>query len=81
MKRHNDAIAIQGGACNPIAICNTLLRATEEIRTETGSMLPTDAILNDPAFRLMVHQLAFLTRSGDVDSNYNELMTACERAA
>jgi hypothetical protein len=81
MKRHHDALAIQGGACNPIAIVNSIRQAIEEIRTETGALLPTDTILTDPATRLMVHQLAFLFHIDRIDNgtdSYSDLMTACE---
>ncbi len=58
--RHADAIAIQLGACNPSAIAHSLVKAFQEIRDEPG-FTGTEALKNDPAVKLMVHQLAFLT--------------------
>jgi hypothetical protein len=77
--RHRNALAINNGACNPVAITNTLLRAMEEIRQENTD---TDAILMDPAVRLMVHQLSWLTRSGAVSfpiDDYMAATAACEK--
>jgi hypothetical protein len=51
MKRHRDAIAIDDGAVNPIAIVNALKSVTDELGH--GS-------LKDPAFKLMVYQLGHL---------------------
>ena len=86
MGRHSDALAIQGGACNPIAIVNSLVRGINEIRDEVGGLTPpTDYILSDPALRLMVHQLAHLFRSNDSFSQigaveYERMMQECEAA-
>lgn len=56
--RYWNAVAIDDGACNPIAITNALKQGIDDIRKETPG---TDSILQDPAIRLMVHQLAHLT--------------------
>lgn len=56
-KRHRDALAIQGGACNPSGIAHSILDACREIRAEPGG---GGDITKDPAVRLMVHQLAFI---------------------
>lgn len=56
--RFKDAQAIQGGACNPIAIANSLVEAIAQCRAEN---MDTDAINSDPAVQLIVHQLAHLT--------------------
>ena len=81
MSRFSDAVAIQDGACNPIAIANSLQRGIEEIRTEVGGLLPTDAILKDPALRLMVHHMAYLFRAHDcfdqIGGEYSALMDVC----
>lgn len=59
MKRHNDAIAIQAGACNPSGIALAIVDACREIR-ESDGFSGTAQICSDPAVRLMVHQLAFI---------------------
>ena len=51
-KRHDDALLIQQGACNPIAIANTLVDAIGEARKA-----PDEYITRDPAVRLITHQL------------------------
>jgi hypothetical protein len=79
-KRHRDALAINDGACNPTAIVLSMKAAIEEIR-ETNT--DTDAILMDAAFRLMVHQLSWITRSGAVTfefMDYSAAVTECEEA-
>jgi len=57
-RRFSNALAIQNGAVNPSGICQSILEACAEIRPEphTG----TKQICEDPAVRLMCHQLAFL---------------------
>lgn len=57
--RHTDALCIQEGACNPSGIAHSIVRACAEIRNEP-SPTGTSQITNDPAIRLMVHQLAFI---------------------
>ena len=81
--RYTGAITAQAGACNPIAILNTMLRGCEEIRKETGSYLPTQAILEDPAMRLLCHQLAFLMKANEeqIGAEYLTLIRECEQAA
>ena len=79
-KRHSDAIAIQGGACNPGAICNSIIAAIKEMRELPG--YGTNEWCADPAFRLMVHQLAFLARVDQIENSatlYSELTAACEK--
>ena len=58
-KRHDDALAIQKGACNPSGIAHSIINACWEIRAEPNHT-GTDQIKNDPAVKLMVHQLAFI---------------------
>jgi hypothetical protein len=65
-QRHDDALYIQHGACNPIAIVNTLDDAIAEILAEQETFQPAErrghpAILQDPAIRLILHQLCHLT--------------------
>lgn len=78
-QRFSDAIAIDAGACNPIAISRALVRAIEEIRDQD-----TDAICNDPAVRLIVHQLAHLTSNFYLFSDateYDKAVVACKSGA
>ena len=57
-KRNQDAMAISDGACNPRAIVGAMQKAVNEM-VDTG-IADTDAILADPALKLMTHQLAYL---------------------
>ena len=78
MKRNSDALAIQQGACNPSGICHAIIKACQEIRDEPNS--GTDRIRNDPAVRLMVHQLAYLCGTYEIDHSidvYNKLTVEC----
>lgn len=79
-KRHKDAIAIQQGACNPSGIAHSIIEACSEIRAEPGHT-GTKQITDDPAVRLMVHQLAFICRANDTDvgAEYGRLIAECER--
>jgi hypothetical protein len=79
MKRHRDAIAIDNGAVNPRAIVNALRNAIDEMDTP-DLMVGTNTILDDPAFRLMVHQLAHLTRVLNFQ-DYMEAREFCEKEA
>jgi hypothetical protein len=86
--RFQNAIAIQGGACNPRAIVNTLIAAISEMDKETrGSgrfVADTDTITGDAAFRLMVHQLAYITRAYRFDhlvSDYDAALSECQKKA
>jgi hypothetical protein len=77
--RHRNALAINNGACNPVAITHSLIRAFEELRAENAG---TDQMREDPAVRLMVHQLSWLTRSGAVTfefGDYSAAVAACEK--
>lgn len=51
----------QDGACNPSPLIKALGDGIAEIRRENPGA-DTPAILNDPALRLIVHQLAHLFR-------------------
>jgi hypothetical protein len=70
-KRYRDAAAIQQGACNPIAIVNSLKSAIDELRAENAG---TDEINGDMAVRAMVHQLAHLTSIQYFDQTAYEAM-------
>jgi len=78
MRRFADAIAIQGGACNPHGIARSIVNALDELRAE-GADTPTCNA--DPAVRLMVHQLAFLVNVGEfstITDDYSKLMATCK---
>ena len=78
-QRFVDAVSIQGGACNPIAISRALVRAIEEVRADVRTP-GTDAICNDPAVRAIAHQLAFLCNTTRLDvsgEDYDTTMEAC----
>ena len=80
-KRHRDALSIQMGACNPSGIAISIVDACREIRAEPGHT-GTAQITNDPAIRLMVHQLAYICKANDdqmAGSVYAGLVTQCER--
>ena len=79
-KRHKDALFIQLGAVNPSGIAHSIIAACAEIREEPG-FRGTAQICNDPAVRLMVHQLAFLCNARGIDdgtSTYSHLMAECK---
>lgn len=78
MSRFKDALAIQAGACNPIAVSRALVRAIDACHAEG---LGTDAICADPAVRLIVHQLAFLVNIDEINvgfDTYRTLTAVCE---
>jgi hypothetical protein len=61
-KRHDDALVIQMGACNPSGIARALVEACDEARGEH-----VEQVAMDPAVRLIVHQLAHLCHLHEVD--------------
>jgi hypothetical protein len=73
-KRHSNAIAISDGACNPSGIAHSIIEACQEIREANGG---TQAMYDDPALKLMVHQLAFLMKI-DPDTDWSDWRKACE---
>lgn len=81
MKRHSNAIAISQGACNPIAIVNSMAQAIAEIRANGPG--DTDTILQDPALKLMTHQLAFLQGipTSERAMDWAMWLEACEKEA
>lgn len=77
-KRFDDALFIQAGAVNPSGIARSLVRACSECIAEGASQR------EDPAVRLIVHQLAYLCGSDSLDrglSNYHDAMEACRTKA
>ncbi len=80
-KRHQDAIMIQDGACNPHGITRSLVHALGECRDEG---MDTAATCADPAIRLIVHQLAFLCCVRALDDRltiYSQAIDQCRREA
>jgi len=80
MSRFSDAVAIQGGAsCDPISIVICLKRGIDEIKGD--ELVPIQKILDDPALRIMVHQLAQLFQAYDNEqfgAEYSDLIRICE---
>lgn len=82
-KRHRDALAIQLGAVNPSGIAISIVEACREMRAEPDHK-GTAQITSDPAIRLMVHQLAFICGTSELDQSgpaYSEAIAACTRLA
>jgi hypothetical protein len=63
--RQLDAYFFQKGACNPVAMASTIQRHVAALFQETHSMT---AVRQDPALRLMVHQLAHLFNVSEFDT-------------
>lgn len=76
-QRHKDAIAIQGGACNPIAVSKALMKAIEAVREEQG-LTNMVAIEHDPAIRLICHQLAHILGVLNF-TDWDKCVNECER--
>jgi hypothetical protein len=75
--RFKDALFIQS-ACNPVAITTALADAMRMCRAEN---MDTSAICNDPAVRLIVHQLAHLTNQYELTNSmsaYSHATQMCE---
>jgi hypothetical protein len=70
-QRCEDALYIDKGACNPVAIAGTIHRHMLAMSRD-GADHPT--ITHDPAIRLMLHQLAFLC---GVDRMFTEANAYC----
>ena len=79
-KRHETALFIAAGACNPSAIAHSIYEACAEMRAEPDHR-GTLQIRMDPAIRLMVHQLAFLCDAEGLSalSNYEHAFNECVR--
>lgn len=79
-QRHKDALAINEGAVNPLAISRSLNEAFREVAAETQS---TKAQYDDAACRLILHQLAHLLgMTGGYDlTDYRRYVEECERKA
>ena len=76
--RHRDALLIvDPGACNPSGVALSLHNACRQVIAEGGDQR------TDPAVRLIVTQLSFLTNShADLDTaEYGKLIEACRKNA
>ena len=76
--RFDNAWMIQQGACNPAGIARSLVEACDECLKEGVSQR------EDPAVRLIVHQLAHLTKNIQVEESlteYSRLMEICREKA
>ena len=72
--RHRDALIIaEAGACNPSGIAITLHHACRQVLAEGGRQA------DDPAVRLIAHQIACLLDVGGVidPAEYVRLIDAC----
>lgn len=74
-QRNKLAVGAQLGACNPIPLINGLKEGLDELRAENPNA-DHPAIFNDPALRLIVHQLAHLFQLGP-DMSHEQYVTAC----
>ena len=74
--RFREALMIQEGACNPSGIAHSLVAACRECLAENVSQR------EDPAVRLIVHQLAYLCNVGEIERDsgetYRRLTEACQ---
>lgn len=82
MNRFQDALDIQQGACNPRGVSLALNRAINEA-CDTGG----HSKANDPAVRLILHQLVFIITGADLHldgvrgfEDYDGDCKACESA-
>ena len=62
--RYHNALLIHEGACNPSGITHALLSAIQELHAENADTL---TICNDPAVRLIAHQLAWILNLREFD--------------
>lgn len=73
-RRFGQALAIQQGASNPVAIARALVAAIYEVSDKNG------VIDTDPAVRLICHQLASLLGVSRLNrdlNDYDATMAAC----
>lgn len=77
MSRFDDALVIQSGASNPAGVARALVKAIDECHAEN---MDTASVRNDPAVRLITHQLAYLMGISQLDSEllaYGKAMESC----
>lgn len=81
-QRNRNAATAQLGASNPIPLAKALVDGIEELRAERQAAgLPytsTVTIMEDPALRLIVHQLAHLFRVNCGHLEGSEYTRLCE---
>ena len=76
--RYKDALLIANGACNPSGIAIALFAACRELQQEGAG---TARICADPAVRLIVNQLSFLVRNGEMPApDWVECVALCRAA-
>ena len=77
-KRHENALFINNGACNPIGIAKALVEALTELMSEptyTGTAMQR----SDPAIRLITNQLAWLANTGQMELEHHaDCVRHCE---
>jgi hypothetical protein len=74
-QRHDDALFIQAGACNPSGVARALVKAIDEARAEGTE------VRADPAVRLICHQLAFLLNIYAIDNEVDEYGKCTDQCA
>src|SRR5262245_23259729 len=76
--RYKDALLISQGAVNPSGIAIALFAACRELQSEGAG---TARICADPAIRLIVNQLSFLVRNGEMPArDWVECVDLCKQA-
>ena len=81
MNRHHDALAIQQGACNPVAITK---RLHDHVQAMFHDGADWQSIRNDSALRLIAHQLAYLFNTSSLDGaggEYDRCIKECQQGA
>jgi hypothetical protein len=77
--RYRAALLIQQGAVNPCGIAHALVEACRECMAEGTSQR------EDPAVRLIVHQLAYICNVAEIDNDsgqvYGRLTAECASRA
>lgn len=80
MSRHHDALAIQQGACNPVAVTK---RLHDHVQAMFQSGADWQSIRSDAALRLIAHQLAYLFSTSSLDGaggDYERCIDECRAA-
>ena len=75
--RFDAALTISDGACNPVGIASAIFDYGSKILHSKG----TQAVREDPAIRLMVHQLAYLCGVDELNDDlfaYGKIRDICK---
>jgi hypothetical protein len=75
VNRWDDAVGIQGGACNMSGVTRALVRCINQCREENGD------VRTDAAIRMIVHQMAHLCNVDEINTGfdtYSKLAQECE---